>query len=235
VAAGGIRQWPATSVLGSLPPGARGRLLALGVLARYTPARVIIREADSTTFVVILLTGMVKVTAHAGEGREALLAIRVGGDLVGEFAGIDDQSRSATVTAGGPVTARVVSRADFLDCLNRDAQITHAVNQSVVAKLRVATQYRLDFIGHDTVTRLARVLYHIAITYGDRRGDAVTIGLPITQQELATLCGASEPSIQKAFRELRAAGAVKTGYRQVTVSSLEVLGRLALTDDERPR
>src|SRR2546430_10195447 len=107
------RVWPPTSLLGGLVESARDRLLALGVLARYPAGRVLIRESEHTSFVLVLLDGVAKISGLTHDGRDVLLAVRMGGDLVGEFAGVDGQPRSATVTAGGPVVARMVTRGEF--------------------------------------------------------------------------------------------------------------------------
>src|SRR5215469_6500313 len=88
---GGVRkprknwEWSPNSLLGGLNDTARDRLLALGAMAQYPPDRILIREAEESAFVLVLLDGVVKATARAQNEREALLAMRMGGDLVGEF------------------------------------------------------------------------------------------------------------------------------------------------------
>lgn len=220
--------WPPASLLGGLEQSARDRLLALGALTQYPePGRVLMRESDPTDFVLILLDGVVKVTGLTQSGRDTLLAVRMGGDLVGELTAVDGETRSATVTTCGTVVARAVRRADFLDCLERDPRIAHAVNRSVVTKLREANSRQIDFAGCDAPTRVARVLYQIAVSYGVRTGNRVEIHWPLTQPELAELAGASEPTVQKALRQLRDKGAVSTGYRTVTANDLEQLKAIA--------
>ncbi|RCG26130.1 Crp/Fnr family transcriptional regulator [Streptomyces diacarni] len=202
-------------------------MLALGVHTRYEAGRVLIREAEPTGFVLVLLGGVVKVTARTHDGRDALLAVRMGGDLVGEFAAVDGGPRSATVTTCGAVAARLVTRGDFLDCLRREPRIAHAVNASIVTKLRAANRHRVDFAGCDAGTRLARVLHQIAMTYGEPLGAGAVIRWPLTQPELATLSGAAEPTVHKALRRLRETGVISTGYRSITVEDLALLRGVA--------
>jgi len=220
-------QWPANSLLGGLRESSRDRLLALGAMVQYAPDRVLMRELEDSKFVMVLLDGVVKATARAHNDREALLAVRMGGDLVGELGVVDGQPRSATVTTCGVVVARAVARTEFLDCLARDAQLASAVSRSVVAKLRVANSRRVDYVGSDAPTRLARVLHQIAMTYGEPDGDAMVIRWPLTQPELATLAGAAEPTVHKALRELRKAGVVTTGYRTIRINDVNQLKDIA--------
>lgn len=221
--------WPPSSLLGGLGGDERDRLLTLGVRVRYPAGRVLMRESERTTFVVLVLDGVVKATGRTQDGRDALLAVRMGGDLVGELAAVDGRPRSATVTTCGPVVARVVTRGDFRACMQRNPQIADAVNASIVAKLRVANARRIDFTGCDAATRLARVLHQVAMAYGEPTGGGAVIRWPITQPELATLSGAAEPTVHKALRRFREAGVVSTGYRTIRVEDLALLRDIAFS------
>jgi CRP/FNR family transcriptional regulator, cyclic AMP receptor protein len=68
--------WPPGSLLGSLAAPERAELLRLGVRCEYPPGRVLLREGERSTHVVLLLDACVKVTAATEDGHTALLAIR---------------------------------------------------------------------------------------------------------------------------------------------------------------
>jgi CRP/FNR family cyclic AMP-dependent transcriptional regulator len=187
---------------------------------------VLIREGDVTTVTYLLLAGSVKVTG-ATDGGDALLAIRVGGDVVGELAALDGRPRVATVTTAGPVVARVIGRADFLGLLGRDPELALAVSRGVSDKLRTATSRRIEFTGCDVNTRFARVLLELAERYGEQTPAGRTTGPPLTQTELATLAGAAEPTVQRSLRQLKADGIVAIGYRVTTVLDMGALRKRA--------
>jgi CRP-like cAMP-binding protein len=184
-------------------------------------------QGDMSTFVVALLDGVVKVTAVSSAGQEALITVRVGGDLLGELSAIDNGGRSCTATACGLVLGCVVMQADFLAVVGRDRLLAEAVNRSVVARVRAGTERRMEFAAFDAPTRFARVLRELANAYGERSGNRVTIGWPVTQSELASLASVAEPTAQKALRELRKAGIISTGYRSLTVEDYSALNRIA--------
>lgn len=203
-------------------------LLGLGTQKQYPESgKVLIREGSESTVVYLLLAGSVKVTGATGTGGDALLAVRVGGDAVGELSALNAQPRLATVTTAGRVRALVIKRADFLGALNRDPELALAVARGVSDKLRTATSRRIDFTGCDVITRLARVLLDLAERYGGKTREGRTLGCPLTQGELASLAGAAEPTVQRALRQLKAEGLVATGYRETTVLDMDALRRRA--------
>ena len=220
-------RWQEASLLGSLSESSLRNLLGPGRTKQYLAGEMIIREGETTTFVVALLDGVVKATGLTLDGKEALLAIRVGGDIVGEFAAMDGRPRSTTITTCGVVVGRIIRQADFLAALREDESLSNAVNKAILAKVRAANERRVEFTGFDAPTRLARVLREIAVRYGERSGNRVVLAWPLTQTELASLAAVAEPTAQKALRVLRERGVVSTGYRAFTITDFQQLDKIA--------
>ncbi|MEU8822315.1 Crp/Fnr family transcriptional regulator [Streptomyces sp. NPDC048636] len=219
--------WPARCFLGGLSEPIRTELLGLGTRCRYLPEEILIREGDHSNHVVLLRSGFVKVTARLDNGHEALLAIRVGGDVVGEMAAMDDAPRSATVTACGEIAASIVRESDLRHFLATHPEAALAIAGIVTQRLRWANRRRVEFGGYPVKVRLARVLAELAASYGHRVPRGLVIGVDLTQPELAALTGAAEVTIHKALAELRKDGLITTGYRRTTVLDLNRLRRVA--------
>ncbi len=220
-------EWPARSLLGVLSPPARRDLLELGTEVRCDAGAVLLREGDDEQHVYLLVSGFAKVTATVENGETSLLAVRAGGDTVGEMASMSGAPRSATVTACGPLTARVSQGADLRELLKHRPEIAMALTGMVADRLRWANRRRLDFRGYPAKVRLARLLVELAGSYGSSRADGVVIGCQLTQPELATMVGAAETTIHKVLRDLRDEGLLETGYRSTTIRNLPELERLA--------
>jgi CRP/FNR family cyclic AMP-dependent transcriptional regulator len=229
-----VQTWSANSLLATLPPPARDELLRLGTRREFRPGQILLREGEPSTHVILLVRGCVKVTATAPTGGLALLAIRVGGEIIGELAGLDGQPRSATVTAAGLVRARIMKQSTFHDFLTHHPRAAVAVSRTVGAKLRWATRRRVDFSGYEVPVRVARVLAELADSHGERTSAGVEIQVPLTQPELAALVGAAEPTVHKALAGLRRAQVIKTGYRHMTIRDPTRLRAAADPDGESP-
>ncbi|MFV2098867.1 helix-turn-helix domain-containing protein [Micromonospora sp. LOL_014] len=83
----------------------------------------------------------------------------------------------------------------------------------------------MDFTHYPLRVRLARVLWEIAAAYGRRSPQGMVVDIRLTQDEMATLCGAAQVSLQKALSELRSEGIVST--RGIVVRDSEALRSVA--------
>jgi CRP-like cAMP-binding protein len=195
-------------------------MIRLGRWVHFERGERLLREGEYGSYVFLLLSGWYKVLARTQDDREALSAVRVGGDLVGELACFDAQPRVATVVAAGTGSAKLIGRQQFLDFLAVYEESAQAVMCAVAGKLRWATRRRQDFGSCPVGTRVARVLLELARAYGRPCATGVSIGVALTQPDLAELVGASEPSVHRVLRSFRERGVVETGYRRILVRDL---------------
>ncbi|GIF14915.1 Crp/Fnr family transcriptional regulator [Actinoplanes teichomyceticus] len=219
--------WSARTLLGRLAPQARADLLRRGVRRRYDSGDVLIHEGLPETHVVLLEDALAKVTALLPEGRHALIAIRVSGDIVGEMSALNDLPRSATVTVCRPSAIRLIGRDAFRDFLRRNADAAIEVAGIVADRLRAANRQRVDFASYPAKIRVARALAEIGASHGRRTPDGIAVDIEMTQSELATLCGAADVTVHKALHDLRAAKLIDTVYRGFVIRDPETLKSVA--------
>lgn len=87
----------------------------------------------------------------------------------------------------------------------------------VSERLRWSNRKRVDFAVYPTRVRVARILDELSRRYGYRTTSGITIGVRLSQPEIAALAGAADVTVQKALRELRGDRLIQTGYRRITV------------------
>jgi CRP/FNR family transcriptional regulator, cyclic AMP receptor protein len=199
----------------------------VGIRRSFGANVTLIHQGDEAGPVIILLRGRVKIATVAEGGREAIVALRGSGDLVGELAAIDGGPRSTSVTTLEPVEALLVPRSEFTALLERRPRIALVILRTVAANLRYAGAQQAQFATHDVTGRLAQRLLELAERFGMQRESGIEIELALTQEELASWVGASREAVSKAFQLLRSLRIVQTGRRRVTVLDHEALARRA--------
>lgn len=219
----GEGHWPAATLLGGLAVPTRAALLSAGTEVRQTADRPIIRQGDPLGHAYLLIDGVVKVTLRDRNGKEALLGIRVGGDLVGEMSALEGSERSADVVPCGPLVARVIQRETLLDLMTRHGDLAVEVAKMISQRLRWAARRNLEFAAQVPRIRVARVLAEVVDTYGRRNGTVWELGVPLTQAEIAQLVGVKLRTMEKELQRLEAERVLRRQYRGLEVVDL---GRL---------
>jgi CRP/FNR family transcriptional regulator, cyclic AMP receptor protein len=221
----------ANSLLGRLSTAPREALLHLGIKRVAGPSESIIRQGELEAHVILLHDAVVKVTALTADGKQALLAIRVTGDLVGEISALNGTPRSASVVTCRRTVFSIIQRTEFRRFLKDHPDAAVEIAGVVADRLRWANNRRIDFMSYPIKVRLARILADLVANYGVRVPDGIRVDVQLTQPELASLCGAAEVTVQKALRELREAHVIGTGYREILVQDLPALRRTADIDE----
>ncbi|MFD6421338.1 Crp/Fnr family transcriptional regulator [Streptomyces sp. NPDC060198] len=214
--------------LGSLSAEAREELLSIGFPRQYPPGAKILVEGTPGDCLMLLETGYVKITRKRANGHEALIAIRAGGDLVGEMAVIDGVPRSATVTAGEDIDAHVIQRRAVQKFLNKYPETVLHITRLSNRRLHNANSWRMVFGEFPVRVRLARVLAELAENHGEIIGSHTLICVDLTQAELAALIGSRERAVQGALAGLRDAGVVRIRNREMAVLKPDRLRAMGL-------
>ena len=216
---------PAIGFLGVIDLDQAKQLRERGVQRRFRKGQALFHQGGTSDRVVVLLSGRVKVSTIAGDGKEVVLAFRGPGDLLGELSAIDGEPRSATVEAIEPVEALAIAAADFRSFLIANPDIALLLLQTLSRRLRDADRKRVEYGAYDTVGRVSARLVELAERYGEPAARGLRIGLPLSQEELAGWTGASREAVSKALQTLRKVGWVVTERRRITVLDIEALRR----------
>lgn len=222
--AGYRKDWPRRAFLSRITAETAQTCFSAGRFVRYEPREVMIREGEHDRTVHLLISGCVKVIS-AG----TLLAVRTGGDIVGELSTLDGERRSASVEVCGwtQVVACVLDSEDFTRALDADGH--RELGRAIGSKLRSMTQRRVDMADCAPEVRMARLLVELAQDYGEtshgRPGALIGIGL--TQAEFGALIGVSKPTAHRALRALRGRGLVNTASRPLVIHDVNELRAVA--------
>ncbi|GAA4232670.1 Crp/Fnr family transcriptional regulator [Actinomadura meridiana] len=217
--------WHELSYLGRLTPSAQRTMLRLGRTRTLRPGEPLMHQGEPGTAVFVLIDGRVDVTRVVENGSLSLLSIRHAGDLVGEMAVLNQEARSATVTALDRCVVSIIPARDFLRCLAELPEVLFALNRMTGDRLTQANTYRADAAGYDVDARLARALLYQARRSPDRENGRPVVKL--RQRQLAMLIGAQEGTVQKALKGPAMRELVECGRGWVVLRDVPALARLA--------
>lgn len=176
---------------------------------------------------MIVLSGVLKVTSTTSAGKEVVLGFRGPGELVGEMAALDEALRSGSVVAMKPGEALVFAAREFRALVRRRPGLAFELLRTVIRRFRDSDLMRVEFAAAPTLARVAARLLELAEDHGAPAPEGVVIDLPISQEELAGWSGSSREAVAKALHSLRGLGLVATDRRRITITDTEGLRRIA--------
>ena len=194
-----------------------------GIRRSFAAGEALIHEGVTPGRVLKLVSGRVKIVTTSSDGREAVLAFRGPGEVLGELTAIDGGAASATVIAVDDLETIAVTVPAFRAHLAAHPEDAFYLLTHLVERLREADSRRSEFGRSDTLGRVAARLHELAADYGAAEGSGVRIDLPITQEDLAAWVGSSREGVNKALQQLRGLGCIAVERRSITVLDAEAL------------
>ena len=228
--AGGAQMITADMLAGSyllrnLPEESISRLANAARRRTYRRGEVVFHQGDPGDALHFLVEGRVKVVLDAESGDEAVIAILGPGDCFGELSLIDGEPRSATVEALEPVRTVSLARSDFIAFLHQSPAALDRLLASLAGMVRRANEGVADLVFLDLEGRLVKKLLELADAHGKQVDGAVEIEVPMTQEDLAAMIGATRASVNKLLGWYEDRGAIQRRGRRIAIFDADRLRR----------
>jgi len=182
----------ATRLFVAFPEAARNHLRDQMEIREYARGDVLFRQDDPATEMYIVLEGRVAIAIQAGDGRESVVAVLEKGGLFGDLSLFDDVPRSAEGRALIDSVVAALPYAPVRDLLQREPALLWVMVRLLAERLRATDEALADAVFLDVPARTAKRLLELA-------GDQDRFTIPLTQEELASMIGASRERVNKAL------------------------------------
>ncbi len=191
-------------------------------LRHYQKNETIFRQGDYSRELYVVVTGKVRIFKISPSGNETSIHISSTGDIIGEFATIDGQPRSATAKAVGRCALLEMAGDKFLWHMREIPDLALAMNLLLVGKMRWADAYMETIAQYDAAGRLL----HILLLYNEQFGEEVEVGkryvldLALNQSDLASLVGARREWINRILHDWRSLGLIEYQAGKIIILDL---------------
>lgn len=183
-----------------------------------TRSDVVFAEGADPDACYIMVDGRVAISNKSFDGRESMVAIMERGDLFGEMGLFDGIGRSAEARALEPSSVLRVPYDVLRSVWESSPELLWSVVRLLSQRIRSTDQALADAFFLDVTGRTAKHLLELA-------GDHDEFEIPITQEELAGLVGASRERVNKAIASFLKLGWIEQrerSYRIVKRRELEI-------------
>ncbi|MGZ5342694.1 MAG: Crp/Fnr family transcriptional regulator [Solirubrobacterales bacterium] len=205
-----------------LSPAELERIAQVAVPRSYPGGTRVFHEGDTGDACYIVRAGACRVTREHSDGRAITLANLTSGDIFGELAMLDGETRSASVEALEDAELLALPATDVKALLRDHPELAVKLVEALTRRLRQANE-RISTQSFRTVPgRVAGVLTSL-LTEEMPSDAARDVTIRMNQADLAQLAGTSRESVSRFLATLERAGVVRCGRGRVTVLEPERL------------
>ena len=180
-------------------------------------------KGDPGTSLFAVISGTVKISVSSPDGRNAILNLIGPGEIFGEVAVLDGQSRSADVTANTNCELFIIDRRDFIPFVRSQPALAMKFIELLCTRLRWTSDQVEQVILQDLPGRLASALLRLTERHKAAQGGRT---IAITQQEISEMVGMTRESINKQLRAWAARDWVRLEHGAIVVLKPEPLQTL---------
>lgn len=200
---------PKPNWLRTLPAAEAKALREASRVRSYQAGESVFGPARDPSEIYVLEGGLVRILRVTRTGAEFTLRYVQPGEVFGDIAVVSGKPRETFAQAKTASKVLHLPRAAFLGVLRAHSSVLYSVTRRIARRFIELQSHAEDLIFLDARTRLARMLLRLAEEHGYRSGQGLTIALPLTHEEVATLIGTSRPTASLYLSELTKAGLVE--------------------------
>ena len=177
---------------------------------------VLFQSGDDSSDLYIVTRGRIAIGNRSFDGRESLVALMESGDLFGEMPLFSNDGRSAEARALEESSVVVIPYQPVKDLYDENPSLLWRVVEMLVSRLKSTDIALADTMFLDVTGRTAKRLLEMA-------GESDEFQLPITQEELAGMIGASRERVNKSISSF-----IKLGWLSQSGEKYIILDRKQL-------
>src|SRR3984885_3923294 len=149
-----------------LGPDELQRISGLCHAQHLAVGEVLFQKGDPGEALFGVRRGQIRIETGAADGSRLTLNFMGPGDLFGEVAVLDGQSRTADAAAGEPSELFVLRREDFLAFLEREPKVAIKIMMLLCQRIRWQSERMEESVLQPLPVRLARRLCALASDFG---------------------------------------------------------------------
>lgn len=207
-----------------LPPEELQRIAGLCHTRELESGEVLFQKGDQGDALFGVRRGQIRIETGASDGSRLTLNYLGPGDLFGEVAVLDGQTRTADATAGELTELFVLRREDFLGHLEREPKLAVKLIALLCQRIRWMSERMEESVLQPLPVRLARRLCALAADFGSE--------VHISQEQLGVYVGAARESVNRQLQTWRKDGILDLQRGRILLKNIGRLTAMA-RDQER--
>ena len=211
----------------ALPDEALDTVLELAQSMRLLGGDAVFRQGEAADRFFVLLHGHLKVVQTTPEGEQVTVRYVSPGEVFGIARAMRRPAYPASCLAVEESIILAWPSSEWDRLMTDNAQFALSALQTVGQRLQDAHTRIKELSTEEVEQRVAKCILRLVDSSGEKTDDGVSVGFPITRQEIAEMTGTTLHTVSRLLSAWKDRGLVSTGRKRVIVRQLDDLIRLA--------
>ncbi len=181
---------------------------------------IFLQQGQPSDYLFFVVSGLVKVYKTSLNGKEQILHIAPPGDSLNDVSTFDGAPSAASMLAMTPVHLYAIRKDDLNLILCNPPRIYMNIIKALAKRVRRDSNLVEELSFSQVLARLAKLLL------GTYAGEEATVGLYLTQQEMANMIGSTREGVNRSLKVMEDRGAIRLSRHRVVVLDKKILAEL---------
>lgn len=192
----------------------------------YKKGQVIFSQNGLPYGLFCINSGKVKLSTAGADGKEQILRLAKGGDILGYRALLSNDRYHCNAIALEDCSVCVVDKSYFLNLATEDSKLCTALFKKISDDLKKAEDHIVSLSQKNVRERMAEALLFFKATYGFEK-DGQTLALKLSREEIADFVGTSTESAIRLLSEFNTDKIIELSGKQIKLLNSDRLIKTA--------
>jgi CRP-like cAMP-binding protein len=208
------------------PPDVRDAILKKAFHKTYRAGETVYYRGDEDAFMGVVVSGRLRMSMSATDGRGILLGLVETGEIFGETTLIDGLPRTTDAQADTDSSVMIIRHGDFIPALKSNPEAMYGVMKMLCHRMRIYLD-TIDIIALQNLPiRLARLILRLAGEYGVEENGHIVIRAGLNQASIGQQVAASRESINKQLKAFVGQRLIDMDGDEITLLNIGALSRI---------
>ena len=189
----------------------------------YKKGQTLFVQGNHPFGIYCISSGNVKLTKTGPDGKETIVRIVHGGDILGHRSLFTDDHYSATATAMEDTEVCFIDKKFILKIIEKNPSVALNVINKLSRDMGAAEKKLSSLHQKNVRERLAELILSLKTTHGVKENGRWKIDLKLTREEMATMIGTANETLIRFMTEFKEAGILEQEGKTIFIKDEEEL------------
>ena len=193
------------------------------VASTYKKGQTLFIQGNHPYGLFCISKGNIKLTKVGPDGKESIVRLVTGGDVLGHRSLFTDDNYGATATAMDDVEVCSLDRKYILGVMQNNPSVSMQIINKLSRDMGIAEAKLTSLHQKNVRERLAELLLSLKVSHGVKDGNRIKIDMKLTREEMATMIGTANETLIRFMTEFKEAGILTQEGKVIYITNEEEL------------